>query len=323
MDRLTSIRIFISAVNGGSFAAASRQFGLSAAMAGKYVSAIEADLNARLLERTTRRLTLTAAGEIYYERCKRILEAYDEANREVTGNHGSAHGVLRIVAPVTFGSMHLGGVIATYLEAHPQVNVEMSMSDRYVDLLDAGVDVAVRIGPVPDPGLVAQRLAPCRMVICASPDYLATHGTPETPDDLRQVPRLTFSEAVTTGDWTLSDAKDRVHVIDGPCRMATNDTQVLLAAVLAGAGIAYGPTFVFGEQIAEGKLVDVLPEYHTSDLVIQAVYPRARHLPLKLRRFLDYLAGAFGEEPPWDRIATKTSHGAAVPGKVEDSRTKS
>jgi DNA-binding transcriptional LysR family regulator len=302
MDRLTGIRVFIAAVEEGSFAAAARRFGLSAAMAGKYVSAIETELNARLLQRTTRRLTLTDIGANYSERCKRILEAYDEANREATDANRTAHGVLRVAAPVTFGSMHLGGVVARYLEAHPHVNIEMSLSDRYVNLLESGVDVAVRIGRLPDSGLVARRLAPCRMAICASPGYLKRHGTPRTPDDLRAAARLTFSEAVSAGDWTLVDAQQCQHVIDGPCRLAADNTQILLAAALAGAGVAYGPTFVFGEQIALGKLVELLPEYRPAELTIQAVYPSSRHLPLKVRSFLDYLVAAFGNEPPWDRM---------------------
>ncbi|MGH8779375.1 LysR substrate-binding domain-containing protein [Paraburkholderia sp.] len=303
MDRLTGMGVFVAAVDEGSFAAAARRFGLSAAMAGKYVSAIEAGLNARLLQRTTRRLRLTDVGHAYYERCRRILEACDEANREASDASGTVRGVLRIAAPVTFGTMHLGELLAKYLEAYPHVNIEVSLSDRYVDLLEAGVDVAVRIGRLPDSTLVARRLAPCRMVICASPDYLRDHGTPRSPDDLRKAPRLTFSEAVSVGDWTLVDAKHRVHVIDGPCRMTANNTQMLLAAALAGTGIVYGPTFVFGEQIARGTLVELLPEYHASELTIQAVYPSARHVPLKVRHFLDYLAAAFGDEPPWDRIA--------------------
>jgi len=307
MDRLTGIGVFVAAVDEGSFAAAARRFGLSAAMAGKYVSAIEAELNARLLQRTTRRLSLTDIGQVYYERCKRILEAFDEANREASDAHGTARGVLRIAAPVTFGAMHLGEVLAKYLQEHPHVNIEASLSDRYVDLLEAGVDVAIRIGRLADSGLVARRLAPCRMVICASPGYLERHGTPRSPDDLRQAPRLTFSEAVSVGDWTLVDAKRRAHVISGPCRMAANNTQMLLAAALAGAGIVYGPTFVFGEPIARGHLVALLPEYHASELTIQAVYPSARHMPLKVRHFLDYLAAAFGDEPPWDHIRAKAT----------------
>lgn len=302
MDRLTALGVFVAAVDEGSLAAAARRFGLSPAMAGKYVSAIEAELNVRLLQRTTRRLSLTDIGQNYYQRCKQILDAYDEATREAADAQGSARGVLRIAAPVTFGAMHLGDVVARYLDAHPLVNIEVSLSDRYVDLLETGVDLAVRIGRLPDSGLVARRLAPCRMVVCASPAYLERHGTPQTPDDLRRAERLTFSEAVSAGDWTLVDEQQGAHVIDGPCRLAANNTQMLLAAALAGAGVAYGPTFVFGEQIALGKLVTLLPAYHASELTIQAVFPSARQMPLKVRHFLDHLTTAFGDDPPWDRL---------------------
>ncbi|WP_069266808.1 LysR family transcriptional regulator [Paraburkholderia nodosa] len=303
MDRLTSLGVFVAAVEEGSLAAAARRFGLSAAMAGKHVSAIEAELNARLLQRTTRRLSLTDVGRTYYERCKRILEAFDEANREASDSQGTARGVLRVAAPVTFGAMHLGGVVARYLEDHPDVNVEVLLGDRYVDLIDAGVDVAIRIGRLQEPGLVMRRLAACRMVVCASPAYLERHGTPRTPDELRRAQRLAFSEAVSVGDWTLLDARHRAHVIDGPCRLAANNTQMLLGAALAGAGIAYGPTFVFGEHLRRGELVALLPDYRATELAIQAVYPGVRRIPLKVRRFVDYLAETFGDEPPWDRKA--------------------
>lgn len=298
---MTSLGVFVAAVEEGSFAAAARRFGLSAAMAGKHVSAIEADVNARLLQRTTRRLSLTDAGQTYYERCKRILEAFDEANREAGDSQGTARGLLRVAAPVTFGAMHLGGIVARYLEDHPQVNVEVTLGDRYVDLIDAGVDVAIRIGRLQDPGLVTRRLAPCRMVMCASPAYLERHGTPHMPEDLRSAQRLAFSEAVSADDWTLLDANNHAHVVNGPCRVAANNTQMLLAAALAGAGIAYGPTFVFGEHLRRGELVALLPAYRAADLAIQSVYPSARRVPLKVRRFVDYLAATFGDEPPWDR----------------------
>ncbi|ABE33298.1 bacterial regulatory helix-turn-helix, lysR family protein [Paraburkholderia xenovorans LB400] len=301
MDRLTSLGVFVAAVEEGSFAGAARRFGLSAAMAGKHVSALEAELNARLLHRTTRRLSLTDTGQTYYERSKRILEAFDEAKREASDSQGTARGVLRIAAPVTFGAMHLGEVVARYMEDHPHVNVEVLLGDRYVDLIDAGVDVAIRIGKLEDPGLVTRRLAPCRMVVCASPAYLKRHGTPRKPDDLLRAQRLAFSEAVSAGDWTLHDRKNRAHVIDGPCRMTANNTQMLLASAIAGAGIVYGPTFVFGAHIRSGELVALLPAYRAADLTIQAVYPSARRIPLKVRRFVDYLAETFGDEPSWDR----------------------
>lgn len=301
MDRLTGLRVFVAAVDDGSFAAAARRFGLSAAMAGKHVSAIEAELNVRLLQRTTRRLSLTDIGRGYYERCKHILAAYDDANREAADAQRTARGVLRVAAPVAFGARWLGNVVAQYLDAHPQVDVQVLLGDRYVDLIEAGVDLAIRIGRLPDSGLVARRLAPCRMAVCASPGFLARHGMPGSPDDLRRAPRLAFSDAVSAGDWTLADADGRVHVIDGPCRLAANDTQMLLAAALAGAGIVYAPTFVLGEAIARGELVRLLPGCRAPELTIHAVYPGPRQLPLKVRRFVDHLVRAFGDEPPWDR----------------------
>ncbi|MCA8273880.1 LysR family transcriptional regulator [Burkholderia sp. AU30280] len=300
MDRFTCIGVFVAAVDEGSLAAAARRYGLSPAMAGKYVSALEAELNARLLQRTTRRLSLTEVGHTYYDRCKRILEAFDEANREASDSQGVARGVLRVAAPVTFGAMHLGDVVARYLDAHPGVDVEVLLDDRYADLLSIGADLAIRIGRLPDSGLVARRIAPCRMTVCASPAYLARHGTPRTPDDLRRTHRLAFSEAVSAGDWTLVDADNRAHAIDGACRLSANNMQMLLAAALAGAGVAYGPTFVFGGHLARGELVALLPDYHATALTIQAVYPSARHVSLKMRRFVDYLVDAFGESPPWD-----------------------
>ncbi|SAK59690.1 LysR family transcriptional regulator [Caballeronia glebae] len=301
MDRLTSLGVFVAAVEEGSFAAAARRFGLSPAMAGKHVSEIEARLNARLLQRTTRRLSLTDTGQAYYERSKQILEAFDDANREASDSQGTARGVLRIAAPVTFGAMHLGPVVARYIEDHPQVNVEVVLGDRYIDLLDEGIDVAIRIGRLDGPALVTRRIAPCRMVVCASRAYLERQGTPRKPGDLLQAPRLVFSEAVSAGDWTLFDAKNRAFVIEGPSRISANNTQILLSAALAGVGIAYGPTFVFGEHLRRGELVALLPAYRATELVVQAVYPGARRIPLKVRRFVDYLAEAFGDEPPWDR----------------------
>jgi DNA-binding transcriptional LysR family regulator len=302
LDRLTSMAVFVAAAEDGSLSSAARRFGLSASMAGKHVSSIEADLGVRLMQRSTRKLHLTDVGRAYYGRCKRILEEYEDANREAGDAQHSVHGVLRVAAPITFGAMHLGEVVASYLEQHPRVGVEIMLNDRYVDLLAEGVDVAIRIGRLLDSDLVARRLAPCRMVICAAPGFLERHGVPRTVEDLRRAPRLAFSEAISAGDWTLTDPVGQTHVIDGPIRMAANNTQMLLAAALAGGGVTYGPSFVFGEAIAAGDLIALLPDHHATELTIHAVYPTKRHVSLKLRSFVEHLISSFGGTPPWDRF---------------------
>jgi DNA-binding transcriptional LysR family regulator len=303
MDRMTSLAVFVAAVDEGSLAAAARRFGISPAMAGKHLIALEADLNIRLLQRTTRRLGLTEVGQTYYGRCKRILEAFDEANREASDKQASARGMLKIAAPVTFGAMHLGGVVSRYLEDHPKVNIELMLSDQFVDLVDVGADLAVRIGRLPDSDLVARRLAPCRMVAVASPAYIGRYGAPHSPEDLEQRALLTFSGAVSGLSFT--GLNGRSHIVEGPSRLLANNMEVLLKGALAGIGIAYGPTFVFGEHLLSGDLVSLLPQYRTSELAIHAVYPTSRHVSLKARLFIDSLTAEFGSTPPWDRWALK------------------
>ncbi len=300
MDRLTSMAVFVAAAEEGSLSRAARRFGLSASMAGKHVAAIEAALDVRLMQRSTRQLSLTDAGRAYCARCKRILEEVDDANREAGDSQQTVRGVLRIAVPVAFGALHLGDVLARYLDQHPAVTVEVMLNDRYVDLVGEGIDVAIRIGRLLDSDLVARRLAPCRMVFCAAPHFLERYGTPRTAEELRRAPRLAFSEAVSAGDWMLTDQAGQSHLIDGPVRLAANNTQTLLAAALAGAGVAYGPSFVFGKQIAAGDLVALLPNHRTTDLAIHALYPTARNISLRARRFIDHLIASFGGELIWD-----------------------
>jgi DNA-binding transcriptional LysR family regulator len=300
VDRFACISVFVAAVEEGSLVAAGRKFSLSASMAGKYLGRLETDLGARLLQRSTRSLSITEAGQAYYARCKRILEEFDEANREASDNAATLRGRLRIAAPVSFGALHLGDLVAGFLAEHDQVTAEVMLDDHYTDLHTAGIDVAIRIGRLPDSGLVARRLAPCRMVLCAAPSWLALHGTPHTPADLHQAPRLAFSGAVTAGDWSITDAGGQVHTIAGPLRAQANNMQLLLSMAVAGLGIAYGPTFAFGPAIAEGRLVQLLPGWVAEELAVQAIYPSARHLPSKVRSFVDYLARAFAGDPVWD-----------------------
>jgi DNA-binding transcriptional LysR family regulator len=301
MDRITSLMVFASAVEGGSLAAAARRHGMTPAMAGRHLTHLEQGLRARLLQRTTRRLHLTDVGQAFYQRCRRILDEFDEAQREATELHSSPQGILRVAVPTSFGAMHLGGPLARYMRNHPGIRVQTIVSDRYADLVQEGIDVAIRIGRLVDSNMVARRVGTCRMVMCASPAYLRRVGKPTTPRDLRNHPRLAFSSAVSAGDWTLLDARGRAHVIDGPCQLLADNMQMLLAVALEGEGIAYGPTFVFGEALCRGDLVRLLPKYSAVDLGIHTVVPSSRYVSTKVRRLIDQLATEFGENPPWDR----------------------
>jgi DNA-binding transcriptional LysR family regulator len=302
LDRFTSLNVFVAAIEDGSLVAAGRRFGLSASMAGKHVSALESQLGVRLLQRSTRHLSTTEAGQAYYLRCKQILDAFDEANHEASDAGSGVRGTLRIAVPVTFGALHVGPVIARLLRDFPDINADVVADDRYVDLHAAGIDVAIRIGQLADSSLIARRLGVCRMVLCASPEFIERHGLPVHPNDARSLPRLAFSEAVSADGWTVSDVDNRLHVIDGPLRMRANNMQVLVSAALSGLGIAYGPTFVFGQHLRAGSLVQVLPTFTPSELAIHAVFPTARYVPAKVRCFIDYVTEAFAGEPEWDRF---------------------
>jgi DNA-binding transcriptional LysR family regulator len=290
------MEVFVAAVEQGSLAAAARRYGLTPAMAGKYLGAIEQMLQVRLLQRTTRKLVLTPAGEGYYRRCKQLLEDIDEANREASQAQTAVRGRLRLAAPVSFGTMQLGPALNSFLRLHPELQIDVLLDDRFIDLLDAGVDLAIRIGKLPDSQLAARRIANCSMNLCASPRFLQEAGYPETPPDIARLPRLVFSGAISVGDWTIYSADGQPHVIDGPCRMSGNHMAMLLSAAIEGLGLVYGPGFAFREALADGRLVDVLPSYRRNQLPIQAVFPAARHLPLKVSRFVEHLINHFAGE---------------------------
>lgn len=296
MDRMTSMAVFATAAAEGSLSAAARRHGFSASMAGKHVAALEAEMGVRLMHRSTRSLALTEAGRTFLARCERILEEHAEARREAADTRDVVEGRLRIAAPVTYGALHLSDVVASFLQQHPRVTVEAMLSDRYADLVAEGIDVAVRIGRLRDSGLVVRRLAPCRMVLCASPALIAQVGDPASVADLARVPRLVFSDAVSAGDWTLADPSGAAHVVDGPVHMRSGSMEMLLAAALRGVGVVYGPDFVFAAAIADGTLVTLLPDHRTTDLAIHAVTLTRAQLPLRVRRFLDHLVASLGPQ---------------------------
>jgi DNA-binding transcriptional LysR family regulator len=208
-------------------------------------------------------------------------------------------GTLRITAPTTFGAMHLGEPVTEFLRRYPDAAVEINLGDHFADLVAGGFDLAIRIGSLPDSSLVARRIARTGMLACAAPSYLAEKGHPSDPAALRELDRLAFSGATSPGNWSFVDQGGRTHKVQGPVRLLADNMEVLRAAALAGAGIAYGPAFVFADHIANGALIHVLPDYTTESLDIHAVYPSARLVSAKVRRFVDLLQDWFGETAYW------------------------
>ena len=301
MDRLTSMSVFVRVVARHSFAAAAGELGLSRAAVSKHVVSLETALGARLLNRNTRRLSLTEVGSVVYQRYSRILEEIDEVEQSAGALQGNPRGMLRITAPVSFGIPHLAPAIVDYMAQYPDVSIDMVLNDRTVDLIEEGFDVAVRIGRLVDSTLIARRIAPIRFALCAAPSYLRRHGEPRRPADLAQHNCLEFAYRQTGTEWhfTAPDGAEETVRVSG--RLKVNNPQVLHEAALNGDGIEFDPTFIVGPAIAAGRLVVLLPDYQPIETDLSIVYPPGRQLSAKVRSFVDFLATRFAGEPVWDR----------------------
>ncbi|MBL8806531.1 MAG: LysR family transcriptional regulator [Rhodospirillales bacterium] len=301
MDRFVTLRTFVSVVNGGSFANAARKLGLSRAMATKHIQTLEEHLGVRLLNRTTRRLALTEAGRAFHARAERILADLEEAENAVGDANTMPKGLLRVAAPMSFGVAHLSPAIADFMCEFPEMAVELSLNDRVVDLIDEGLDMAVRIGRLADSSLIAKRLATARFAVAAAPTYLAERGTPKEPEDLVRHDCLEYTLSSRGSDWVFAGPGGSVRAVRASGPLKANNGEALLAAAIAGRGIVYLPTFMVGATIAAGKLVPLFSgDWQPEELAISAVYPPTRHLSAKVRRFVDFLTRRFAD-PPWDR----------------------
>ncbi|WP_337244841.1 LysR family transcriptional regulator [Luteimonas sp. gir] len=292
MDLLNSMRIYVLAVEKGSLSAAAAASGMSATMAGNHLRGLEKRLGMQLLVRTTRRQHLTEFGEDYYLRCKEILRLVAETDAQAQTLQLAPAGRLRISAPVTFGTEVLVPALPTYLDRHPQVDIDLVLSDRLVDLVEDGFEVAVRIGQLPDSALIAKPLSPYRLMICASPDYLARRGVPRTPVDLEHHDCLSFNPAALR-HWRITDA-DRAPRIPISGRLQVNHGQALRVAALHGLGIVLQPTILLEADMRAGRLVQLLPEYEPPARPMHVVYPADRYRSPKLRSFVDFLVAQFG-----------------------------
>ncbi|MBB1200623.1 LysR family transcriptional regulator [Enterobacteriaceae bacterium 89] len=288
MDKLRSMEVFIAVVDSGSFTEAAARLEISAVMVGKYIQQLEAQLGARLLDRTTRRQSLTDAGRVYVEECRRVLEQVQAADSAVERLRAAPSGTLRISAPTTFGACVVAPGVATFLQRYPDVRVELDLSNRVVNLVEEGFDIAIRIGELRDHDLVAKPLCQYRMVICASPDYLTRYGSPKTPEDLANHRCLSHMVWNARNEWRLSGVET-----DSPWRrdtvMSCNDGLGLKMAALAGAGLLLQPEILVSEELASGRLVRVMDEWLPQSRPVQILYRQdLRPLP-KLSLFISHL----------------------------------
>lgn len=293
MDRLQDIRAFIAVAEGRSFTAAARRLGVSPAQVSKLVARLEDRLKTLLLARTTRDVALTDAGRAFLERARVVIEDLD-ALEESVRDAAAPRGLLRVSGPVSFGAVELEGALLDFADAYPEVGVEATFSDRSVNLVDEGYDVAVRITRLSDSSLVARRLSVCRLVTCASPAYLETHGTPRTPEELAGHRVVIDLNARDPNLWDYRSAGVRV---EGRLRFA--GASPCLAAARRGAGITRAPAFNAAEDLRRGWLRPLLIDFEPEPLPIYAVYPHARHLAAKVRVFVDFLANRYAGEPAW------------------------
>ena len=291
MDQLTSMRVFALTAQAGTLSGAARILDMSPAMATKHVGALEARLGVKLLHRTTRKLTLTEAGETYLDAVQRILAELDEADAAATAQRTLATGLLRLNTPLAWGVRHLAPLMPAFSRAHPAVTVELGMTDAAVNLVDERWDLAVRIGPLHDDSLQARRLGGCRVVLCAAPAYLDEHGVPRTVADLAQHNCLsyTLSSTNTPGEWRFGADGSVRQPVRGNLR--ANSGEALLTIALGGLGLVYEPDFIVGDALARGALQALTLEHPPHDLGgIHAVWPANRHPPAKVRAMVDFLA---------------------------------
>ena len=299
-DTLAGMRVFTAVVDAGSFARAAEKLELSRGMTSRYVAQVEAHLGVRLLNRTTRRLSLTEAGNDYYQRATQVLALVEEAEQAASHEAAEPRGTLRINASVAFGARHMGTLISAYLRRYPEVRVDLTLNDRIVDLVEEGFDVAVRIARRIDPGLVARRIGPARMIACASPAYLRQSGAPKTPADLVRHNCLTYAYAGAQNEWRFTRGK-REQTVKVGGTLHANNGDILSRAAADGLGVTVQPTFLIDGLFREKKLMRVLEGWEADSLTIFAVYPSRQFLPAKVRSFIDFMLEHFGDKPSWDR----------------------
>lgn len=289
MNRLESMSVLIAVVDSGSLSGAARRLGMPLATVSRKVAELESHLNTRLLHRTTRQLSLTEAGASYVAACRRILEDIGEAERAATGEYASPKGELVVTAPVVFGRLHLVPVVAEFLAHYPEIEINLMLTDRVVHLMEEHIDAAVRIGELPDSSLMATQVGAVRRVVCASPDYLATHGVPARPEDLAGHACITFEVLESVGAWVFDTGKSQTSV-RVRSRLAVNTAEAAIDAAMLGVGVIRVLSYQVAQALGKNALQVVLEPYESAPLPVSLVHKGQTPLPLKLRAFLDFVA---------------------------------
>jgi len=301
MDGFGAIPVFVAVVESGGFSPAAKLLGISKSAVSKRINLLEQSLGVKLLHRTTRKISLTEAGEHFFEHAAIANNAAKDAEDAVAQLQGEPQGRLRINTPMSFGRLHIAPFIPAFLKRYPKISIDMVMSDEVIDLVGAGFDVAVRSGTLADSSLIARKLAPLHSVLCASPEYLKQHGTPLTLDDLKQHNCILFSYSRDLKEWSFSQ-NGRTQAIEVSGNYQVNNSEALKEALLQGIGIGRLPTFVAGTEIKAGRLVPLFTDHDMNEQSIYAVFLERQYMPAKVRVFLDYAIEYLGgDKPYWDR----------------------
>lgn len=296
MDQLGAMRVFIRVVQTGSFSAAGREQNTSQATISKKVAALEAKLGVKLLTRSSRDLSLTQVGAEYYEKCVAIISELDEAEAKARSQLASPKGVIRITAPVVFGRLVLAPIMAEFLSIYPDIKVDLALSDKHVDLITEGVDVAIRAKQLEDSSLVARHLFDNPMLLVASPDYLALQGEPKEPTELKQHNCLVYSRLKTVNVWYF-DYQDQNFTIPVRGNFQSDNGDVILELALTGVGLAVLPIWMVDEHLKSGRLKQIMSDYVAKPLPFNAIYPQSRYIPLKVRCFVDFIKQKLSGNP--------------------------
>jgi DNA-binding transcriptional LysR family regulator len=304
MDLFHALHAFVRVVETGSFARAGDRLGVSVSAVSRQVADLEAHLGARLLNRTTRRLSLTESGQAFHERTLQLLADLEEAESAVGTAGGAPRGTLRMTCGVTFGNRHMVEAVAAFCAEHPAVRFDIELSDRIVDLVEEGLDLAILVGPVRGQSLIARRIGTTRLVCCAAPAYLAQRGTPQRPEDLATHACLTYAYAAGRNVWRFDDAQGREQAVTVGGPVHANSAEMLAGLAAAGLGIVLEPDFVVAPLVKSGALVPLLRDHAAASIPIHAVYPSRRFLSAKVRRFIDFVSERFAANPAWSLPAS-------------------